>query len=701
MPPYVGFTPTVPVTAPGWRIEPPVSVPSASGASYAATAAALPPPEPPGMRSRSHGLWVLPYAECSVDDPMANSSMLVLPRIGRPAALMRSTRVASYGGTQPSRIFEPAVVGRPCVTTTSLTAIGTPASGCSSSPAARRASTSAAVASASAAETCRYACTAGSTAAIRSRWACVTSTLVTSRAASLSASSAAERRVRSVISLLPEDLRDEELAVLGRGGAGQRLLLRQRLLGHVRAEHVGHRQRVAGGRHVGRGDLADPGDRLDDHVELAREAVELLGGQVDPRQARDARDLVTREGGHGRESSRDRVPAGSDPRGRDQRQDRVGVGVLGLLGGERALRLPGQLDDHEVRPVERPRQAAERAAEQLAELVLARQPHRVVLGDRVERPLGGAVEPEHGARRVRVRLDGHLADGEDLARQRRLAEREPVPGRRRPAQARGLQDLRALDRDHRASIVRHRAARAAGPRGGWGANPAAGRPAGAAAPRRGWVSAPSTRTAPRAGTPPRRTGRRRPGWRPPPGGTRAAPPGRRPRAARPGSAAARGRGAAPPAPPPGRTARSSRRRARRAARRASPRPRRWRSGTAPGTRTRRRARSPGRRPRPPPSRPASRPATRRPARRPRPPRRPAGLRRARAAGRRGRGPGRRWPRAPRSPGRSARRRARRAHPSRPGRPTAGPPRRTRPRPGRASPPGPRASPGAARCWPGA
>lgn len=57
MPPYVGLAPTVPVTAPGWRIEPPVSVPMASGASYAARAAALPPPEPPGMRPRSQGLW--------------------------------------------------------------------------------------------------------------------------------------------------------------------------------------------------------------------------------------------------------------------------------------------------------------------------------------------------------------------------------------------------------------------------------------------------------------------------------------------------------------------------------------------------------------------------------------------------------------------------------------------------------------------
>src|SRR5215218_10981364 len=102
-------------------MEPPVSVPIASGASYAATAAALPPPEPPGIRSRSHGLWVLPNAECSVLEPIANSSMLVLPRIGSPASRRRVVMVASYGGTHPSRIREPHVVGRPLVAITSLT----------------------------------------------------------------------------------------------------------------------------------------------------------------------------------------------------------------------------------------------------------------------------------------------------------------------------------------------------------------------------------------------------------------------------------------------------------------------------------------------------------------------------------------------------------------------------------------------------
>ena len=50
----------MPVSAAGWRIEPPVSVPSASGTPRAATVAAEPPEEPPGTRSKSHGLWVGP-----------------------------------------------------------------------------------------------------------------------------------------------------------------------------------------------------------------------------------------------------------------------------------------------------------------------------------------------------------------------------------------------------------------------------------------------------------------------------------------------------------------------------------------------------------------------------------------------------------------------------------------------------------------
>src|SRR6516165_12500871 len=92
-------------------MEPPVSVPTPSGASKAATAAEEPPEEPPGTRARSHGLCDGPNAEFSVDEPMANSSMLVLPRITTPASRRRLVMVASYGGHQPSRMADPQVVG--------------------------------------------------------------------------------------------------------------------------------------------------------------------------------------------------------------------------------------------------------------------------------------------------------------------------------------------------------------------------------------------------------------------------------------------------------------------------------------------------------------------------------------------------------------------------------------------------------------
>src|SRR3954464_15786605 len=165
--PYVGFTPTVAVNAAGCRMDPPVSDPTASGAWNAARAAALPPPEPPGTRSTFHGLRVGPYAEFSVDDPIANSSMFVLPRIGMPAARNRAVTVASYGDVQPSRIFDPQVVGMSVVVNTSFSASGTPAKGDgSASPAVTAASIRAACANAFSSATCRNAWNFSSVSAI-------------------------------------------------------------------------------------------------------------------------------------------------------------------------------------------------------------------------------------------------------------------------------------------------------------------------------------------------------------------------------------------------------------------------------------------------------------------------------------------------------------------------------------------------------
>ena len=85
-----------------------------------------PPPEPPGTREGSHGFRDGPQAEFSVDDPIANSSVFVLPSSERPALFTRAATVASKTGVYPLRIREPAVVSTPLVEMTSLSAIGIP-----------------------------------------------------------------------------------------------------------------------------------------------------------------------------------------------------------------------------------------------------------------------------------------------------------------------------------------------------------------------------------------------------------------------------------------------------------------------------------------------------------------------------------------------------------------------------------------------
>ena len=79
----------------GCLIEPPVSEPSAHGARPPETAAAEPPPEPPGTRVGSHGLSDGPNAEFSVDEPIANSSVFVLPSTLRPCDFAFAITVAS------------------------------------------------------------------------------------------------------------------------------------------------------------------------------------------------------------------------------------------------------------------------------------------------------------------------------------------------------------------------------------------------------------------------------------------------------------------------------------------------------------------------------------------------------------------------------------------------------------------------------
>src|SRR5207245_794394 len=64
--PRIGLSPNSPHSADGTRIEAPPSEPSPTGAKPAATAAAVPPLEPPVARLVSHGLRVAPWVCDSV-----------------------------------------------------------------------------------------------------------------------------------------------------------------------------------------------------------------------------------------------------------------------------------------------------------------------------------------------------------------------------------------------------------------------------------------------------------------------------------------------------------------------------------------------------------------------------------------------------------------------------------------------------------
>src|SRR6478752_1193958 len=76
--PRPGLRPTRPQHAAGTRIDPPPSFAPAHGTMPAATAAADPPEEPPGVRARSHGLRAGPQSTGSEIALAPNSGRLVL-----------------------------------------------------------------------------------------------------------------------------------------------------------------------------------------------------------------------------------------------------------------------------------------------------------------------------------------------------------------------------------------------------------------------------------------------------------------------------------------------------------------------------------------------------------------------------------------------------------------------------------------------
>src|SRR5256885_2175482 len=108
--PRLGLRPTSPQHDAGIRIEPPPSLPLASGTILAATAAALPPDDPPDVRDGSNGLRVGPNRRGSVIGRIPNSGVFVLPTTIAPAARRRRTGSLSRAGTQSPPASVPHVV---------------------------------------------------------------------------------------------------------------------------------------------------------------------------------------------------------------------------------------------------------------------------------------------------------------------------------------------------------------------------------------------------------------------------------------------------------------------------------------------------------------------------------------------------------------------------------------------------------------
>ena len=115
--------PTTPQNAAGRITEPRVCVPSAALTSPAATAAAEPLDEPPGVCAGFQGLQVGPGWR------HANSVVTVLPVTKPPSERNRATTQASAAGTWPAWIRDPFAVTMSAVAIKSFTPNGIPARG--------------------------------------------------------------------------------------------------------------------------------------------------------------------------------------------------------------------------------------------------------------------------------------------------------------------------------------------------------------------------------------------------------------------------------------------------------------------------------------------------------------------------------------------------------------------------------------------
>ena len=120
--PNVGLKPTTPQYDAGRIVDPPVCEPTAQGNRPAATAAAEPADEPPGVRSHAAGLRV------GAGFKNANSVVAVLPITTPPARLITPTSAASTRAGTSECNAEPYAVGSSVVSIMSFKPIGSPPS---------------------------------------------------------------------------------------------------------------------------------------------------------------------------------------------------------------------------------------------------------------------------------------------------------------------------------------------------------------------------------------------------------------------------------------------------------------------------------------------------------------------------------------------------------------------------------------------
>ena len=159
-----------------------------------ARAAAAPPLEPPGVRSRCQGLNVRPRRSLSVCQRRLKAGVFVRPTMTAPARRQAATGGLSVAAITSLKATTPLAVAWPSWSTFSLMVTGTPCRRPGASPRRRAASARSAAASACSASTTVTALSFGLTVSRRPSTACVASRLEILRVRMAAATAVASQR---------------------------------------------------------------------------------------------------------------------------------------------------------------------------------------------------------------------------------------------------------------------------------------------------------------------------------------------------------------------------------------------------------------------------------------------------------------------------------------------------------------------------